>query len=83
MLMFYHTHLFVFPLKLQHFLKTRTPQETSTGHIIDQAGPTDCMLCKSLHQLKWQYLKREKHARGITFQLNTVWIDAAKSHIIF
>ena len=83
MLMVYHTHLFGFPLELQYLLKTRTPQETSTGHILDEVVTTDYMLCKSLRQMKWQYLKKKKHTQDITFQLSTIWIDAAKSHIIF
>lgn len=39
--MFYHTHLFGFPLELQHFLKIRTPQEISTGHILDEVVTID------------------------------------------
>ena len=60
-----------------------TPQETSTGFILNEVVTTDYMLCKSLWQKKWQYLKRKKYIRDITFQLSTIWIDAAKSHIIF
>lgn len=63
---------FVFPSELQLFQKARAPQETSTRHILDAVVANDCMLCKSLHQMKWQYLKRKKHIQDITFQLSTI-----------
>lgn len=52
--------------------KARMPQETCTRHILGEAVANDCMLCKSLHQMKWQYLKRKKHIQDITFQLSTI-----------
>lgn len=64
--MFYCAHVFGFPPRTVAFPKARTPQETNTRHILDVAN--DCMLCKSLHQMKWQYFKRKKHIQDITFQ---------------